>query len=486
MRNPVLMQRIGELAPDVRVMTTDELGVPAGEKEAVAFALIGWATLHGLPGNVPSCTGASGARVLGSHHRRPRTSAPRRRADHYVAQADRAVDAGRFDVVTDVDLSRTVDRLVRLGAPGTHPAGAVAGLRTPAGTQVAATGWALRPGEAPGRPMTSDTLLDQASVTKVAVTTVLTMRQVAAGTVVLDDSIERYVGDVDPALGAVTLEQLLTHTGGLRPWWPLYCETTDRDEAIRRALTLPLDRAPGTARVYSDLGMVVLGHVLERVSGTGLDRLFHDEVTGPLGLRAGYGPVDLAAAAAGADSDAYELAMVETGTPYDVPFTRDSFTGWRAGPVVGEPNDGNAAHALGGVSGHAGLFAAVGDLLRLGEALLAGELVPPSVLARFAEPSAVDPSQALGFRRGVVTLDGQETTVLHHGGFIGTFLALAPDAGAVVAGGATRLHGVVGPLPPAGTPATLPSTVTGDEIQTVLLDALTAAVPTTSTTGAPR
>lgn len=65
-RNPVLMQRIGELAPDVRVMTTDDLGVPPGEKEAVAFALIGWATLHGLPGNVPSCTGASGPRVLGS------------------------------------------------------------------------------------------------------------------------------------------------------------------------------------------------------------------------------------------------------------------------------------------------------------------------------------------------------------------------------------------------------------------------------------
>lgn len=403
-----------------------------------------------------------------------------------MAQADRAVDAGRFDVVTDVDLSSTVDRLVRLGAPGTHPAGAVAGLRTPAGKRVAATGWASLPGETPGRPMTTDTLLDQASVTKVAVTTVLTMRQVAAGTLALDDPVGRYVGDVDPALGAVTLEQLLTHTGGLRPWWPLYCETTDRVAAIRRALTLPLDRAPGTARVYSDLGMVVLGHVLERVTGTRLDRLFDEEVAGPLGLRAGYGSVDPATAAAGADSDAYELAMVETGTPYDVPFTRDSFAGWRTGPAVGEPNDGNAAHALDGVSGHAGLFATVGDLLRLGEALLEGELVPPPVLARFAQPSALDPTQALGFRRGVVVVDGQETTVLHHSGFTGTFLALVPDAGAVVAGGATRLHGVVGPLPPAGTPAALPSTVSGDEIQGVLLDALTAAVSTTSTTGAPR
>ena len=64
-RNPVLMRRIAELLPGVDVTTSDALGVPSDAKEAVAFALIGWATLHGLPGNVPSCTGASGPRVLG-------------------------------------------------------------------------------------------------------------------------------------------------------------------------------------------------------------------------------------------------------------------------------------------------------------------------------------------------------------------------------------------------------------------------------------
>lgn len=64
-RNPVLMGRLRALLPGVRVTTCDELGIPSDEKEATAFALIGWATLHGLPGNVPSCTGASGPRVLG-------------------------------------------------------------------------------------------------------------------------------------------------------------------------------------------------------------------------------------------------------------------------------------------------------------------------------------------------------------------------------------------------------------------------------------
>jgi anhydro-N-acetylmuramic acid kinase len=64
-RNPVLMKRITELLPGIAVRVSDELGVASDDKEAVAFALIGWATLHGLPGNVPSCTGASGDRVLG-------------------------------------------------------------------------------------------------------------------------------------------------------------------------------------------------------------------------------------------------------------------------------------------------------------------------------------------------------------------------------------------------------------------------------------
>ncbi|NGN94813.1 anhydro-N-acetylmuramic acid kinase [Nocardioides sp. KC13] len=64
-RNPVLMRRLGELLPGVRIVTSDALGVPSDHKEAVAFALIGWATVHGLPGNVASCTGAAGPRVLG-------------------------------------------------------------------------------------------------------------------------------------------------------------------------------------------------------------------------------------------------------------------------------------------------------------------------------------------------------------------------------------------------------------------------------------
>ncbi|WP_432543573.1 anhydro-N-acetylmuramic acid kinase [Kineococcus sp. SYSU DK002] len=64
-RNPVLLAAIARHLPGVEVTRSDDLGCPADDKEAVAFALLGWATLHGLPGNVPSCTGADGERVLG-------------------------------------------------------------------------------------------------------------------------------------------------------------------------------------------------------------------------------------------------------------------------------------------------------------------------------------------------------------------------------------------------------------------------------------
>lgn len=64
-RNPVLLKAIRDALPGVPVDTSDVLGLDPDGKEAIAFALIGWATLHGVPGNVPSCTGASGPRVLG-------------------------------------------------------------------------------------------------------------------------------------------------------------------------------------------------------------------------------------------------------------------------------------------------------------------------------------------------------------------------------------------------------------------------------------
>jgi CubicO group peptidase (beta-lactamase class C family) len=371
-------------------------------------------------------------------------------------------------------MSDAVGRLLTLGGAGGHPASAIAGVHTAAGTAVAAGGWARLPAAGqPGEPMTRQTLLDLASVTKVAVTTTLMMRLVADGELRLETPAHRFLpsfrGD---GKDAVTVEHLLTHTAGLPAWWPLYYEARDRDAALERAQLMPLASLPGEAWCYSDLGLILAGRIVERVTTLGLADAFRQLVAEPLGLAARYGPVPASQAAASADSDAYEFGMIATGRPYPVPFAEGDFPGWRNHPVRGEVHDGNAAHALGGIAGHAGLFATVDDLLRLGAAVRGGDFIPPPVLARFAAPAAVHPAQAVGFRRASAQAGGAVLTLLYHGGFTGTYFAFGLEDELVVAGGAMRLYGTVGPIPADGQQhPDVGHLVTGSDIQTVLLDA---------------
>lgn len=395
--------------------------------------------------------------------------------------------------MTATDLAATVDRLLGLGDEAQHPAGAVVGVRTPISTEMSAGGSALLPSDGdPGAPMTPGTLLDLASVTKVAATTVLVMRLVADGRLSLETGVREILPGLRTAgTETVTLEHLLTHTSGLPPWRPLYCETTDPELALDAVQRTPLDVDPGSAWTYSDLGFILTGAVIEAVTGLRLDAAFAALVAEPLGLaHVGYGPVAPSLAACAADSDSYEFSMLATGRPYAVPYSVSDFGGWRTSPVRGVVSDGNAAHALGGTAGHAGLFADVGDLLRLGTALLPGAgFVPDSVTRRFATPSPVEERQAIGFRRRPLMTRAGPTAMLWHGGFTGTFWGIAPDAGLVVAGGATRLHGTVGPIP-ADVPrpgAALPPIVASDDIaEAIIGGALATLTPPASTSNEER
>jgi serine-type D-Ala-D-Ala carboxypeptidase len=370
-------------------------------------------------------------------------------------------------------MTDAVGRLLALGRAGGHPASAIAGVHTAAGTAVAEGGWARLPAAGqPGEPMTRQTLLDLASVTKVAATTTLIMRLVTDGQLRLEMPAHRFLPSFAGAgKDAVTVEHLLTHTAGLPAWWPLYCEARDRDAALERAQALPLASAPGEAWCYSDLGFILAGRIVERVTSLGLADAFRQLVAEPLGLAARYGPVPASQAAASADSDAYEFGMIATGRPYPVPFTEGDFPGWRNRPLRGEVQDGNAAHALGGVAGHAGLFATVDDLLRLGAALRGGDFIPAPVLARFAAPAEVHPAQAVGFRRSSAPAGGSVRTLLYHPGFTGTYFAFGLGDELVVAGGAMRLYGTVGPVPADGQSPGAGHLVDGTDIQSVLLDA---------------
>src|SRR5690606_31106535 len=162
-----------------------------------------------------------------------------------------------------------------------------------------ATGWALRYADGEGTelpaderlPMRTDTIFDMASVSKLF-TSIVVMQLVEAGKVELDAPVARYVPEfAENGKEAVTVRQLLTHTSGLPAWLPLWSQYPDVPSRLRAALTAEPVAEPGTAYEYSDLNLIALGVLAERVSGKPLDDLVADGITGPLGMRdTGYNP----------------------------------------------------------------------------------------------------------------------------------------------------------------------------------------------------
>lgn len=252
-------------------------------------------------------------------------------------------------------------------------------------------------------PMTVDTPFDLASLTKLF-TTVAAVQQLERGTLGIDAHIAAYVPEFTAAAEhRITVRHLLTHTSGLRPELPLH-DCPDRAARIAALREEEPVAAPGTGAVYSDLNMLLLQHVLERLTGRPLDRLVHDGITRPLGMAdTGFGPRPEAAA------------------------TEDQRRPWGKldrGLLRGVVHDENA-HALGGVAGHAGLFATAGDLAVFCRTLLNGGAYGP---ARILGPDYVELMLGLGLGFGVDQpwymgeLAGRGAA--GHTGFTGTSLVL--------------------------------------------------------------
>jgi CubicO group peptidase (beta-lactamase class C family) len=323
--------------------------------------------------------------------------------------------------------------------------------QTDAAQSNAQTGGA-QPNAQTGDPMTPGTAFDLASVTKVLATTTSIVRLVSAGQLALEHCVDRYLPQfTGGAKSDVTVHQLLAHRAGLEPWWPLYLATAvdadphsddahSRSTPLELAMSLPLVAQPGAARLYSDLGFMLLGRVIEVVTGERLTDAVTRLVLAPLGLSSTRyahpvaGPVTgpvTAPVAASSFGDSIERQMVETGVPYPVPYRAADFANWRDRLLVGEVNDGNAFHSFGGVSGHAGLFSTPRDVLSFGAALSdyreRDDLWNPRVAEEFFAASA-DPAQGLGFRRYEIDLGEGATTVLGHPGFTGVAVGFVPGA----------------------------------------------------------
>ncbi|GAB3934780.1 serine hydrolase domain-containing protein [Micromonospora vulcania] len=229
-----------------------------------------------------------------------------------------------------------VGSAVRYAAVGPPPG--LVGVELPADQQIAT------------RP---DTIFDLASVSKLF-TTIVTMQQVERGRVDLDAPVARYVPEFAAGGKAtVTVRMLLTHTSGLPAFTALWSRYPTPAERFAAALATPLaaGATPGSQYVYSDLGLIALGVLLERVTGRPLNDLVRDGVTGPLGMTdTGYNPGP-------------ERRSRIAATEYQPYAGR--------GMVWGEVHDENA-WSLGGVAGHAGVFSTAADLAVLCQSLLNG------------------------------------------------------------------------------------------------------------------
>lgn len=268
-------------------------------------------------------------------------------------------------------------------------------------------------------PMAEDTVFDLASVSKLF-TSILAVQQIERGALELEGTVAGYLPEFAGAgKQDITIRQLLTHTSGFRAWIPLYNAPTYEEKLRLIWNEAPLS-PPGTRYLYSDLNLISLQLVLEKITGRSLDTLLHDEITAPLGMRrTRYNPPASWRPRIAATEDA-----------------RKPWSGLDRGLVWGEVHDENA-FSLGGVAGHAGVFSCAWDLAVLGRTLLNGGsygrvriLRRESVELMFTDFNTAFPGDehGLGFELYQHWYMGAMATprTAGHTGFTGTSLVLDP------------------------------------------------------------
>ncbi len=285
--------------------------------------------------------------------------------------------------------------------------------------------------------VTPSTIYDLASLTKVIATTTLMMRRMASGALDLDAAAASCLPELEgSAVGAATLRDLLAHSSGLPCCTELFRELgegLERDEARARYLehiaAAELEAAPRERSIYSDLGVLLLGEILERESGRGLADLVQDEILDPLGLAdTGYLP---------ADSLRVRIAPTE-------------FDSWRGRLPHGEVHDENT-HALGGVAPHAGLFGPARDVALFAQTMLNGgvygdrRIVDADTVALFTRRAELVPgsSRALGWDTpSAPSSAGRYFSARSYGhtGFTGTSLWTDPERELIVVLLTNRVH----------------------------------------------
>jgi CubicO group peptidase (beta-lactamase class C family) len=313
-------------------------------------------------------------------------------------------------------------------------------------------------------PVTLDTIYDLASLTKPLVTALLVLKLVERNVLELEAPVARYLNEFnDKDKREITLQELLIHTSGLPNWRPLYFEANSRADvpaAISRILLEP-GASPSTVDViYSDLNYIILGFVLERVTGEQLDRLAEREIFEPLGLRRTmFNPPahllsEIAATERGQEfelsnaiADAEARSWQKSAVQYKSMFPNDPYQSyWRKELIWGGVHDGNA-NFMGGIAGHAGLFSTAREAFIIANQVLAGsKLLSPETLPLFTANMTVGYSTS----RSIAWILAETPdcsagpalppTAFGHNGFTGTSIWIDPARQRVLVLLTNRVH----------------------------------------------
>jgi serine-type D-Ala-D-Ala carboxypeptidase len=302
-------------------------------------------------------------------------------------------------------------------------------------------------------PMRLDTVFDLSSLTKALATTAAVMLLTSEGKLRLGDRVTRFFPNFGVhGKSAVTFRHLLAHCSGLAAWRPYYQRVAEIEksgkvnfmashgakefvyEEIHREKP---EAPPGTRTIYSDLNFIVLGEAVEKLSATALNRFCRDKIFRPLGLRA---------------TDFIDISLVRSRRLEPVPdmFAPTEVCPSRKRLLVGEVDDENA-FAMGGVAGHAGLFAPVREVDTLAAALLdcyAGRdgLVPQKVIQEFWSRDSAVPGSTWALGWDTPSPEGSSSghafspRAVGHLGFTGTSIWIEPEREIAISILTNRVH----------------------------------------------
>ena len=373
--------------------------------------------------------------------------------DIAVPGADRK--AASQEIVADLNLSldRTIDSIV---------ANAIAAHATPGcqvvvlhnGRTVLNRAYGHLTYDPQSDTVTPQTVYDLASVTKVAATTLAIMKLYDMGKLKIDDKLSKYLPylkNTDKA--AITIKQVLSHCARLKAFDAYWQQTTGYDSILALVAQTPLNNSEGM--VYSDLGFMLLSDVVRRVSGQSLDQFVAEHF---------YGPMGLASTSFNPTRNGIDITRI-------APTEDDTLRGLVCG-MVHDPN----AYAMGGVSGHAGLFSTADDVAQIMQMLLDGgeyrgvRYLKQSTIDLFTQRhfAAAGNRRALGFDKQLFKPGPNAQTSplasqnsFGHTGFTGTMVWADPDSRLVYVFLSNRVH-------PSAAVNLLAKMNTRTDIQTVI------------------